>query len=305
MSATPAIKSSMRLEQLVAKSLVSARPEGASTRYRLLDTTKAYAMQKLVEAGEAQDIARRHAGYVQRALETTMAESSGGDQASRSQERAGLLADARAALTWGYANDDGADLRVPLAGACARLFVELNLLNEGRLWSSRALAALDDTNRGSAWELELQSTLGHAFMFTERNSEQAESALRRGLEIAEAPRRPVQQVQAAGTAEHVLSPDRRVSAPAAGRPRSREGCRADRRHRRVSRAPRHCLGFPTTSSATRRKRRFIWMKACRAMRRCAAPSRAILPTPERHRFRSRASCGCVAFPTGRSNAFAR
>ena len=80
---------------------------------------------------------------------------------------------------------DGADLRVPLAGACARLFVELNLLNEGRIWSSRALAALDDTNRGSAWELELQSTLGHAFMFTESNSEQAESALRRGLEIAD------------------------------------------------------------------------------------------------------------------------
>ena len=75
---------------------------------------------------------------------------------------------------------------MPLAGACARLFVELNLLNEGRLWSSRALAALDDTSRGSTWELELQATLGHAFMFTESNSAQAESALRRGLEIADA-----------------------------------------------------------------------------------------------------------------------
>ena len=114
------------------------------------------------------------------------AEAGGGSQPARSQERAGLLADARAALNWGYAKDDGADLRVPLAGACARLFVELNLLNEGRLWSSRALAALDDTSRGSAWELELQATLGHAFMFTESNSAQAESALRRGLEIAEA-----------------------------------------------------------------------------------------------------------------------
>ena len=64
--------------------------------------------------------------------------------------------------------------------------MELNLLNEGRLWASRALAVLDDTSRGSTWELELQATLGHAFMFTERNSEQAEGALRRGLEIAEA-----------------------------------------------------------------------------------------------------------------------
>ena len=49
------------LEQLVAKSLVSARPEGSSTRYRLLDTTRAYAMQKLADGGEATGIARRHA----------------------------------------------------------------------------------------------------------------------------------------------------------------------------------------------------------------------------------------------------
>jgi predicted ATPase/DNA-binding winged helix-turn-helix (wHTH) protein len=175
------------LGQLVAKSLVSARPEGASTRYRLLDTTKAYVMQKLVDASEAEKIAHRHASYVRQVLETTMvAEAGGGGQPARSQERAVLLADARAALTWAYAKDDGADLRLPLAGACARLFVELNLLNEGRLWSSRALAALDDTSRGSTWELELQATLGHAFMFTESNSAQAESALRRGLEIADA-----------------------------------------------------------------------------------------------------------------------
>jgi predicted ATPase/DNA-binding winged helix-turn-helix (wHTH) protein len=173
------------LEQLVAKSLVSVQPDGSVTRYRLLDTTKAYAMQKLAESGEATNIARRHVRNVQHSLETTAAASSG-DQASRARERALLLADSRLALTWAYANDDGADLRVPLAGACAGLFVELNLLNEVRLWSSRALTLLDGTTRGGAWELELQTALGHACMFTERNSEQAENALRRGLEIAEA-----------------------------------------------------------------------------------------------------------------------
>ena len=174
------------LEQLVAKSLVATRPEGSSTRYRLLDTTRAYAMQKLAGGGETTRIARRHARYVQHELEQTMVETNGGDQALRSRQRAELLGDARAALTWTYANDDGAELRVPLAGACSRLFVELNLLNEGRFWASRALTMLDDTSRGSTWELELQSALGHAFMFTERNSEQAEGALRRGLDIAEA-----------------------------------------------------------------------------------------------------------------------
>ncbi|MET3995677.1 putative ATPase/DNA-binding winged helix-turn-helix (wHTH) protein [Bradyrhizobium sp. JR7.2] len=174
------------LEQLVAKSLVSAQPDGASRRYRLLDATRAYAMQKLVDAGEAAAIARRHTAYVQRTLEAGMAEQGGDDPASRLQARASLLADARAALEWSFANHDGAALRVPLAGSAARLFVELNLLNEARIWSGRALAMLDDANQGGKWELELQSTLGHAFMFTERNSEQAEAALRRGLEIAEA-----------------------------------------------------------------------------------------------------------------------
>ncbi|MBB4397980.1 winged helix-turn-helix domain-containing protein [Bradyrhizobium sp. ERR14] len=174
------------LEQLVAKSLVSSQPDGASRRYRLLDATRAYAMQKLANGGEASVIARRHACYVQRTLEAGLTAQGGSGQMSRSQERAGLLADARAALAWSYANDDGADLRVPLAGSCTSLFVELNLLNEARIWSDRALAMLDDADRGGRWELELQSTLGHAFMFTERNSEQAEAALRRGLEIAQA-----------------------------------------------------------------------------------------------------------------------
>ncbi|MCA6117334.1 winged helix-turn-helix domain-containing protein [Bradyrhizobium sp. WSM 1738] len=174
------------LEQLVAKSLISVRPDAPVTRYRLLDTTRAYATQKLADSGEATSIARRHARYLQHALETTATDSGAGNLASSSRARTLLFSDARAALNWAFANDEGAGLRVPLAGACARLFVELNLLDEGRLWSSRALSMLDDSTRGSAWELELQATLGHAFMFTERNSDQAEAALRRGLEIAEA-----------------------------------------------------------------------------------------------------------------------
>ncbi|WP_262047211.1 ATP-binding protein [Bradyrhizobium sp. Bra78] len=174
------------LEQLVAKSLVSALPDGASRRYRLLDATRAYAMQKLADGDQANEIARRHALYVQRALEAGMRDHGGTDHASLVQERVSLLADARAALQWSYANDDGAGLRVPLAAGCTRLFVELNLLSEARIWSDRALATLDNADRGGRWELELQSTLGHALMFTERNSEQAEAALRRGLELAEA-----------------------------------------------------------------------------------------------------------------------
>ena len=175
------------LEQLVAKSLIAVRPDGAVTRYRLLDTTRAYATQKLADSGEATRVSR--AGMP--AMSSTRWRRRRQILAVATRPRVRglatlLFSDARAALKWAFANDEGAGLRVPLAAACARLFVELNLLDEARLWSSRALTMLDNSTRGSAWELELQATLGHAFMFTERNSDQAETALRRGLEIAEA-----------------------------------------------------------------------------------------------------------------------
>ena len=139
------------LEQLVAKSLVV----GAAGR-RLDALSPAGYHQGLCDAEARRQ--RRSEGRRAPARRATFSMRSRRPWPSRAaairhpvrRSADELLADARAALNWAYANDDGADLRVPLAGACARLFVELNLLNEGRLWASRALAALDDTSRGSA-----------------------------------------------------------------------------------------------------------------------------------------------------------
>ena len=52
-----------RLADLVAKSLVVADVSGAEPRFRLLDTTRAYAIEKLDESGERDRIARRHAEH--------------------------------------------------------------------------------------------------------------------------------------------------------------------------------------------------------------------------------------------------
>ena len=52
-----------RLADLVAKSLVVADVSGAQPRFRLLDTTRAYAIEKLDESGERERIAHRHAEY--------------------------------------------------------------------------------------------------------------------------------------------------------------------------------------------------------------------------------------------------
>jgi predicted ATPase len=52
-----------RLADLVGKSLVVADVSGAKPRFRLLDTTRPYATEKLAASGECEPIARGHAEY--------------------------------------------------------------------------------------------------------------------------------------------------------------------------------------------------------------------------------------------------
>jgi predicted ATPase/class 3 adenylate cyclase len=54
------------LSSLVAKSLVAADTEDNRTRYRLLETTRAFALEKLEAAGEVEAMRRRHAEHFTR-----------------------------------------------------------------------------------------------------------------------------------------------------------------------------------------------------------------------------------------------
>jgi predicted ATPase len=59
---------------LVAKSLVTADVSGPIVHYRLLDTTRAYALQKLRESGELERLTRRHAEHYRDLFERAEAE---------------------------------------------------------------------------------------------------------------------------------------------------------------------------------------------------------------------------------------
>ncbi len=48
---------------LVAKSLLSTVTSNGTTRFRLLETTRIYALEKLEESGEKHALAQRHAKY--------------------------------------------------------------------------------------------------------------------------------------------------------------------------------------------------------------------------------------------------
>jgi predicted ATPase len=54
-----------RVANLVAKSLIAADVGGTATRYRLLETTRAYALEKLAASGEFEAVGNHYAGYLQ------------------------------------------------------------------------------------------------------------------------------------------------------------------------------------------------------------------------------------------------
>jgi predicted ATPase/DNA-binding winged helix-turn-helix (wHTH) protein len=174
------------IDSLVAKSMLATRAIGAMVRYRLLDTTRAYALDIKINDLDAADLAARHATYYQRWLEQTGAEwptYSNGLQ--RAPYFAGLN-NVRAALEWCFGDNGNIEIGVQLAAAAAPVFLAMSLLTEGHRWSERAILALDDATRGGAEEMRLQAVLGVALMFTRGNGEAAQSALDRSLAIAEA-----------------------------------------------------------------------------------------------------------------------
>lgn len=102
------------LEQLVAKSLVSAPRGGSSRRYRLLDATRTYGLQKLRYCGESDRIALRHDRYLRSTLEATVDRNC--DQRLRVQNPSKILVDHRAATEWGQTGGDDVDRCLPSMG---------------------------------------------------------------------------------------------------------------------------------------------------------------------------------------------
>jgi predicted ATPase len=184
---------------LVAKSLASAeKAGGATTRYRLLDTTRAYVNEKLVESGEMDAAARRHAIYFCEFLEAANTADSAHRKTHGLMECVEQLGDVRAALDWTFSDHGDPSAGTALVAASVPLFLELSLLNECQRWTERALAAIDSASRGSRREMELQASLGLSSMFTTGNREEVRSALTRGLELAESLDEPYHQLRLLG-----------------------------------------------------------------------------------------------------------
>src|SRR5229473_5874012 len=173
------------VENLVNKSLIVAWPGYREMLYRLLDTTRSYALEKLGLSGEHHSIAARHANFSIQLLEGNRGNLF---DSERAEAPAGALPDylgnIRAALEWSFGPDGNDSTAIRMAAAAAQLFLAISLFVECRGWMERAIdrMAADCDLRD---QMEIHASLALSLMFTAGNSERVRDAFNTALTFAE------------------------------------------------------------------------------------------------------------------------
>jgi predicted ATPase/class 3 adenylate cyclase/DNA-binding CsgD family transcriptional regulator len=127
-----------QLTLLVDKSLVVAENTSGPTRYRLLETVRQYALEKLGESGEADAVRTRHRDYYT-ALAALLEAPAGTDYEQRVRQAEFEIDNLRAAFTWSRENSDS-ELALGLASSLQLLWHARGRIREGLGWLETALA---------------------------------------------------------------------------------------------------------------------------------------------------------------------
>ncbi len=172
------------IASLVAKSLVTVAPGHGVARYRLLDTMRAYGLEKLTEA-EREQLARRHADYYRDLFARAEAEWEAGRRDELLAEYGAKIDNLRAALDWALSPDGETSTGLALAAASVPFWFEISSFDECRSWMEKALEVIDRVERASQREMVLQYALGYSLMFAQGMNDRAQAALTRASKLAE------------------------------------------------------------------------------------------------------------------------
>jgi predicted ATPase len=167
------------IDQLAAKSLLTAQTTAGGTRYQMLETVRDYAASRLTEAGETGQTRTRHAGAFL-------------DLAEREPGLAVLAAEQdnfRAALAWSLTQNTQIGPR--LARALGDFWLVRGILQEAQDWLERALAAGSADPRLHADLLRLLGTV----LYQAGDLQRAEAVLSEGAQAAAAAGLPAVQAR--------------------------------------------------------------------------------------------------------------
>lgn len=174
------------ISNLVSKSLITLDSAAPTGRWRLLDTIRAYALQRLAAGNELQITARRHAEY----LRDFVLRSSGSspDQQPATAELVMYsreIGNVRAALDWSFSPTGDAGIGIELTSAFVPVWVFNGLLDEVYERADRALHGLTfDPKLDLLLTNRLYLGLGLALLHTTRSAKLARAALTNALEGA-------------------------------------------------------------------------------------------------------------------------
>ena len=129
-----------QLTLLVDKSLVVVDDSAGRTRYRLLETVRQFAQEKLGESREADAVRSSHRDYYT-AMAALLDAPAGHDYERRVEQAETEIDNLRAAFGWSRENSD-VELALTLASSLQPLWRARGRLREGLVWFDAALADL-------------------------------------------------------------------------------------------------------------------------------------------------------------------
>ena len=176
-----------QLTLLVDKSLVVADNRVGITRYRLLETVRQYALEKLGESGEAEAVRTCHRDHYT-AMAALLDAPAGSISEQRLEQAETEIDNLRAAFGWSRDHSD-VELALALASSLQPLWLARGRIREGRAWFDAAFADLDTQHPEVAAAVRARALADKAMLDTWAGAaactDQAEQALAIAREVHE------------------------------------------------------------------------------------------------------------------------
>jgi predicted ATPase/DNA-binding winged helix-turn-helix (wHTH) protein len=175
------------IARLATKSLVAAEAISAPTRYFLLETVRAYALDKLAASGEIDATMRRHAAFYTQLLQEARADSVDRPVQDWRKFYRREMDNVRTALGWAFSSQGDANLAVLLSTNAIPLMFDLSLVAELHRYAEEALQLLrSGLQPDPRCELHLLTALQATRVYTEGPSTEALAGWQAVLELATA-----------------------------------------------------------------------------------------------------------------------
>ncbi len=171
------------ITSLATKSLIFGAREGQVPIYRLLESTREYALEKLSTGVDLKALHTRRALYL-RDLSKSLAPQNGFVTPGGLDRYRRLIDEVRSAIGWAFSPEGDAALGTELAVASAYIWYQVSLLGEYTEVANQALAGMRGTPNSDKAELELLLAKAVGIFDTLGSVPELQASAARALELA-------------------------------------------------------------------------------------------------------------------------